>query len=110
VVELASGTRFDEYCRAHLFAPLGMTATSWHLAGLDPGQLAVPYAPGTGGTEFDSYRQYGYPGSPEGQLRASVRDLGAFLAAMTQKGLWKGTRILREGSADEMFAVQVPAL
>jgi CubicO group peptidase (beta-lactamase class C family) len=109
VVETATGGSFEDYCRLHLFAPLSLKTAAWHLAGLDPGLLAMPYGPGEGGAP-EPYGHYGYAGYPEGTLRASARELGVYLAAMTQKGVWHGVRVLGEAAADEMFAIQAPAL
>lgn len=44
VVESVVGEPFDQWCDAHLFAPLGMTDSSWKLAGLPEEGIARPRA------------------------------------------------------------------
>ncbi len=71
----------DEHCEARIFEPLGMTHTGWHLADFDADEVAMPYWKRAGGDDFEPYGHYGYPDWPDGQLRASARDMGAFAAA-----------------------------
>ncbi len=77
----ATGAPLDEHCEARIFEPLGMEHSGWHLADFDPDSLAMPYWKRAGGNEFEPYGHYGYPDWPDGQLRASAHDMGAFAAA-----------------------------
>lgn len=106
MVEMLTGTPLDDYADAHLFGPLGMTNTHWHLADFaDPGLIAVPYVSGT--IPLD---HYGYPTWPDGQIRSSVNDMARFMAAILSGGEFDGARILQPATVDDMLRVQFPAV
>ncbi|MFC5449398.1 serine hydrolase domain-containing protein [Paenibacillus aestuarii] len=124
VVERLSNERFDAYCKKHLFEPLQMNRTSFHLGDLmDMDDVAVlyeyaeaddrfvvgtddfrgkkpdsvdysDYVPGTNGALF----------SPQGGLRSSVDDLTRFLEAHTNAGTWNGVQVLKPETAALMYA------
>jgi CubicO group peptidase (beta-lactamase class C family) len=104
MMEMLTGTPLDDYADAHLFGPLGMTNTHWHLADFpDMSIIAVPYkADGT------ALEHYGYPTWPDGQLRSSANDLGRFLAAILNGGELDGVRILKPETIDAMLTPQIP--
>lgn len=106
MVEAASGMRFYGWCDERIFAPLGMDRTSWHLAGLDRTEIAMPYHWKDGG--FVAYGQYGYPDYPDGELRTSVRGLAAHLRAFMAFGELDGVRILDADTVREMRRPQFP--
>lgn len=108
LVEAATGTAFDTYCEQHIFEPLGMDETGWHLADIDTDNLAMPY--GWYGGEWEPYGFYGYPDYPDGGLRTSAPQLARFLAAFSAGGVYDGTRLLDEDTVEEMLTAQVPAL
>jgi CubicO group peptidase (beta-lactamase class C family) len=104
LVEATTGTPLDDYAEAHIFAPLGMTNTHWHLADYeDTSVIAVPYD--ADGTPLD---HYGYPTWPDGQLRSSANDLGRFLAALLNGGELEGARVLSEATVAMMLTPQIP--
>lgn len=43
LVEQITHQPFDEYCKEHIFQPLDMKNTSWHLENFDINKIAVPY-------------------------------------------------------------------
>lgn len=102
--EMIIGTPLDDYADEHLFGPLGMTNTHWHLADFpDTSVIAVPYeADGT------ALEHYGYPTWPDGQLRSSANDVGRFLAALLNNGELEGVRILKPETIDSMLQPQLP--
>jgi CubicO group peptidase (beta-lactamase class C family) len=106
LVEAASGEAFDAWCVARIFAPLGMDRTSWHLAGLDPREVAMPYRATPDG--FAPYGQYGYPDYPDGQLRTSALQLARHLLAFIGDGAYGAVRLLGSETVAEMRRVQVP--
>ncbi|MEX0754627.1 MAG: serine hydrolase domain-containing protein [Actinomycetota bacterium] len=110
IVEAASGTPFDTWCEDRIFDPLGMRATSWHLAGLRREKVAMP-SRWDGPDDWTAYGQYGYPDYPDGQLRSSARSLARFLAAFVGFGRSAhGVRILDRDLARHMRREQVPSL
>jgi CubicO group peptidase (beta-lactamase class C family) len=106
--ETTTGVPLDDHCDTHLFAPLGMDHTGWHLADFDPDEVAMPYA--FNGTDFVEYGHYGYPDYPDGQLRTSAADLGRFLAAVSGDGEIDGARILDPTTVEVMFTPPLPEL
>lgn len=108
LVEAATDAPFDAWCDAHVFSPLGMTRTGWHLADLDPAEVASPHIWRAG--VLAPVPHYGYPDYPDGQLRSSAEDLGRFLAAFAGGGTLDGVRILAASSVDEMKTEQDAAV
>ena len=106
LVEVISGVPFDEYCRTHIFAPLGMVNTSWRLAGIDQSILAMPYDKNSSG--FVPYGQYGEVDYPDGMLRTSVTELAHFLIAYMQGGEYNGQRILKAETVADMLKTESP--
>jgi CubicO group peptidase (beta-lactamase class C family) len=124
VVEKLSNERFDEYCRRHMFEPLQMNDSSFHIGHFeDLDSVAVLYeyveADGSftvgtddfGGRKPDAIDYSGYvPGtngalfSPQGGLRTTVHDLTRFLEAHVNAGEWNGVRILKQETADLMHS------
>ncbi|MFP4500901.1 MAG: serine hydrolase domain-containing protein [Candidatus Hydrogenedentota bacterium] len=107
LVQVVSGTPFNEYCREHIFEPLGMDSTAWFLRNVDEANVAMPY-------QFRAdighlpYGHYGYPTYPDGQLRTSATQFGRFLAMFLNEGTLEGARVLNRESVEEMVQVQFP--
>jgi CubicO group peptidase (beta-lactamase class C family) len=108
LVETISGIDFPRYCRDSIFYPLGMHQTSWFLADLDTGNVAMPYY--TIEAEFFPYGHYGFADYPAGNLRSSVRQLAIFLLAMSQDGWFEGTHLLESATIDSTWKSQCPAI
>jgi CubicO group peptidase (beta-lactamase class C family) len=108
LVEQIAGQPFDQFCRDRIFAPLGMTDTSFRLADLDEAKVAMPYDRTSG--HFVAHGHSGFPTYPDGLLRTSVPHLARFLAMNADLGDLGGTRILTESTAREMRRIQVPDL
>ena len=112
LIEVISGAPFDHYCKTNVFAPLGMSETSWYLKDLEPAHIAMPYEYGGGheaGTSFIAYGQYGYPDYPSGQVRTSATQWSHFMAAFMNQGRYAGAHILRPETVAQMLAVQNPS-
>ncbi len=105
LVEIISGKSFEEYCRENIFEPLGMENTSFRLANVDAGRVAVPYVFRNG---YQPLLHYGILVYPAGGLRTTVTDLSRFLIANMNGGVYNGTRIASEESINEMHTVQYP--
>ncbi|MBW2085639.1 MAG: serine hydrolase [Deltaproteobacteria bacterium] len=129
LVEVISGMNFAEYCKKHIFAPLGMTHTGWYLADIDVSKHAIPYSyypenfkqpegitvesllPRYGkdkqslekGTYF-AHCLYSFPNYPDGLVRTSVRELSLFLRAYINHGTFKGVQILQKETIASMLS------
>ena len=74
VVAAASGTGYEEFVRARLFGPLGLTSTGFDAAEFDPARLARGYRHGSDGWEEIAPDASG-AFAPMGGIFSSVRDL-----------------------------------
>lgn len=84
LVEAISGMPFNEFCNQQLFAPLEMPDARWFLAETDVDRLAMPYY--FAGGNFIPIGHFGYTDYPDGQLRATARDLANYLQMLIQDG------------------------
>jgi len=100
---VVSGCAFHAYCTEHIFAPLGMSDTSFRLSDLDSSRVALPY-----NSDGESYGHYSVKFSPATTLRSSIRDYSQLLMAFIQGGVAGGERILQENTVEIMFRPQYP--
>jgi CubicO group peptidase (beta-lactamase class C family) len=108
VIEQVAGQSLEQYCQDSLFAPLGMTNTSWFLANLDTADIAMPLYWSTALNKYRSYEHYGLPIYPAGQLRTSSRQLARHLSAFLGYGEIGGNRILDSLTVEQMRVTQYP--
>jgi len=78
------GVDMREASRRSIFAPLGMTRTSWTLAGTPQALLATPYD--VDGERLVPVEPVGFPDWPAGMIRASATDLIRFVGAAADRG------------------------
>lgn len=107
LVELISGEPFEEYCKKHIFEPLGMNDTSFLLKDLNISKIAVPYVVRYG--EYYPLLHYSILDTAAGGLRTNVLDLSRFLIAHMNGGVYNGVRILNEKTVEEMHRIQYPS-
>lgn len=122
LVEKISGERFNDYCKNHIFDPLGMKA-SYELAGLTHlDRLAALYRPNDKGEfipvfdyiadgEVPKSKVYNQPlgnayKGPAGSIRTSAPDLAKFMIAHINGGVYENTRILKSDTVDLMHQMQ----
>jgi CubicO group peptidase (beta-lactamase class C family) len=104
IVQRTSGQPFDQYVAHHIFAPLGMTHSSFTqplqpnlLAGMASGYLRSS-APA---------RPYEFVGpAPAGSLATTADDMSRFMMAHLNNGELGGVRILQDATARQMHAPQ----
>jgi len=85
MVERASGESFEEYQRAHLQKPLGMTNSAWRRARLPRQRLIVSHmrvADGRGGWKRQETPVFDLGTIPAGNLFATAEDLARFATAL----------------------------
>lgn len=91
LIEFATGQSFPDFCREHLFEPLGMSHTEWFLDDLPDGsQVAVPVEKKRNGGYMD-VGHYCFIDYASGQLRTSANDIARWSNAMLDYGspmLW----------------------
>ena len=103
LVEAISGTSFEAYSQQSLFEPLGMTATSWFLSGVDGQVVARPHEPD--GTSFVTLPHPGFGDFPAGQLRSSAAQVARFLQMFQDDGSFGGRQVLESETAAAMLTV-----
>jgi len=107
LVELISGQIFNEYCKEHIFSPLGMYNTSFRLKDLDISKIAIPYFYKKG--DYIPNPHYGmlvlYPAA---SLRTSVEEFSHFLIAHMNGGMYNDVRILNESTVELMHTAHYP--
>jgi CubicO group peptidase (beta-lactamase class C family) len=108
IVEHVAGTSFDAYTDGHVYNPLKMEETGWHLSGLNLSHIAVPYLYSKDSGSYTALAQYGYPDYPDGALRTSAVQLARFLMSYINKGELDGVKILDASTVAEILRVQDP--
>ena len=103
VVERAVGEKLNTYTKRHIFAPLGMVNSGWHLSEIDPAKHARLYVAQGLRIPIPLYEGTTYP---DGGVRTSVSDLAKFFLALLNRGEYKGVRILQQKWAEEMLRFQ----
>jgi len=98
VIEKASGERFEDYMRIHVFHPLHMDGASYFYTPEVQRRLAKLYRP-DGITPYP-YWHVGL--RPTAGLNASARDMANYLRFLLQRGSLDGTQLLRAASMERM--------
>ncbi|MEM8484503.1 MAG: serine hydrolase domain-containing protein [Bacteroidota bacterium] len=124
LVEQIAGGLFSDYCRQHIFEPLRMDKTGWHLSEIDQSQHAMLYSgvPEEAGETLylpaDGTREslvvdgvyphclYSFYNYPDGLVRTSVNGLSRFLRAYMNGGALEGGRILKAETIQTMLSDQ----
>lgn len=106
LVETVSGQTFADYCRDHIFAPLGMDETSWFVADLDTTHIAMPYGYADGLYRPEGH--YGYADYPAGTLRTSAPQLAQFLIAFGNYGTVGTATMLESATVETITTVHYP--
>ena len=108
ITEIVSSMPFDDYCDEHIFEPLCMEKTAWHMADLDSNEVARPYSYSNG--NFIANPHYGFADYPDGQLRSSITDLANYMIAFLNGGSLGSNAILSPSSVSEMWTPQIPSI
>src|SRR4051794_28063586 len=66
LAEKLAGMSLQDYCKQHIFTPLGMNETSFFLKDLDRSHIAMPYSVDSSG-KYVPAGYYCYPDYPDGQ-------------------------------------------
>lgn len=120
VIEVVSGTSYEDFMARRLFAPLGMTGTTWRPTGEQLKRVAKTYKPGKGGTGLEAMPivHLAQPLSdparqpcPGGGLFSTAPDVAAFGQMVLRGGTAAdGKRLLSEAAVRELTGTQTGAL
>jgi CubicO group peptidase (beta-lactamase class C family) len=104
IVERVSGMPFEEYVEDYIYAPLGMTHSTFRQP--VPAEMASDLA--VGHTYVDGAfeaREFEYdPGVADGAMSTSAVDMAHFMIAHLQNGRFGENRILQESTAETMHS------
>lgn len=122
LVETIAKTPFGDYCKSHIFDPLGMTETSWYLKDLDLSRHAQPYTYIPAGESRSIFRSegrsettseaggffphclYSFPNYPDGLVHTSVLQLARFLESYINEGVYRNSTILKPETVRTMLS------
>jgi CubicO group peptidase (beta-lactamase class C family) len=107
LVEVLSGESLGSYLQNHIFAPLGMVDTAFHVPQVKHARLAEAFAkdPDSGGTvQLLEVRDAPKFESGGGGLVSTATDYAQFLQMMLNRGVLNGTRLLSRKTVELMTA------
>lgn len=120
VIEVVSGMSYEDFMAKRLFAPLGMTETTWRPTGEQLKRVATTYRPGKGksGLEPMPIAPLAQPLSdptrqpcPGGGLFSTAKDVAAFGQLILRGGVGPdGKRLLSENAVRELTGTQTDDL
>jgi CubicO group peptidase (beta-lactamase class C family) len=104
VIEKVSGKAFPEYCKEHIFDPLGMSSSSFRVEEVDPANLANAYEYNAAGelgiSPVFPYSQRHWPSSC---LHSNIEDMARWIAAHFNHGKLGQSRILQAANQKELW-------
>lgn len=104
IVEVVTGKKLNEYSKQHIFKPLKMENTGWFLSEIKLSDHSKLYD--KKGDTLKPIQLYGFTTYPDGGVRTSVSELSKFFIALLNEGEYKGARILKKQSVEEMLRFQ----
>lgn len=105
LVEVISGQDFNQYCKQHIFQPLGMQHSYWQLDEI-PGTIVRPYRYHR--RDYEPIEHYTFTDYPNGGLRSTARDLHRFFSAFVNNGISNNYTLLKPATIAEMSELQIP--
>ena len=115
IIEVVSGTPYEEFMYKHLFMPLGMKDTTLWPSSAQLKRLAKSYKPNAAknGLEETRIDQLTYPladrqrtPSPAGGYFSTASDVSIFCRMILNGGIYAGKRYLSEQVLKQMISVQ----
>jgi len=117
IIEVVGGMPYETFMEARLFAPLGMTDTTFRPTAAQVARLATSYRANDEKTGREATRipQLKYPlegggrfPMPGGGLFSTAEDCGRFCRLVLGDGLFEGRRLLSEAAVRELTSRQTP--
>jgi CubicO group peptidase (beta-lactamase class C family) len=104
IVEIISGEKLNELSKKNIFKPLKMSNTGWFFSEVNRANHSKLYR--KDGDTLKPIQLYGVPTYPDGGVRTSVSELAKFFIALLNEGKYKGVRILKKETGQEMLRYQ----
>lgn len=111
VVEVASGSTFDQFLKDNLFGPLGMKTTAFHPGDDNWPRVVTAYHRADGTlqkTQNPNRLQSKTYFSGAGGLTSTAEDYAQFAMMLASGGLWNGKRLLSPKTVELMASAFVP--
>jgi len=118
IIEVVSGMPYEKFLDERLFAPLGMTETTFWPSEEQVSRLAKSYRPDKSKTNLEAFpiSQLQYPLSdrvhrfpmPGGGLFGTAEDMGRFCRMILGEGTFEGKKVLSPESVKELTRRQTP--
>lgn len=118
IIEVVSGMPYEKFLDERLFAPLGMTETTFWPSEEQVSRLAKSYRPNKEKNDLEPFpiSQLQYPLSdrthrfpmPGGGLFGTAEDMGRFCRMILGEGTFEGKKILSPESVKELTKRQTP--
>jgi CubicO group peptidase (beta-lactamase class C family) len=113
LIELFTGKTYDKYLTENVLKPLEMHSSVFTFKPEIQDKLAQGYkrAGGPGNTRIpvSLYQLTTKPEAPSGSMYSTVMDLGNFIIMNMDGGSFKGKRVLKKETIDEMQKLQAPS-
>ena len=108
LVERIARQDFSQYCKQHIFDPLGMKNTAWHLRDLDIRRVVFGYSfsPNDSVPNYRKVEHFGEPGYPSGMLRTTMQDFGNFIRVIMNGGRYGDDQLVKPQTIDLMLRPQ----
>ena len=104
VIHKVSGELFADYCKRHIFIPLGMTHSTFRLSEVDPNQLAQAYMLDAGGQlALSPVFPYSMRHQPSSCLHSSTEDMARWIVTHLNHGKLGQNRILKTPSQKQLW-------
>ena len=104
VIHKVSGELFEDYCRRHLFEPLGMKQTTFLPKQVPPGRLVSPHVLDASGKPVVSkVYPYARQHAPSSCLHSNVPDMSRWVAMNLNHGSLGRARILSPSSQAQLW-------
>jgi CubicO group peptidase (beta-lactamase class C family) len=100
LIEIVTGLSYEEYCCNHIFSPLEMNDSRFHLDEKELSRTAIPYEFSDG--VYKPLFHYELLTSSSGGLRTTTDDLGKFISMILNNGSYKGIQIINNTSIELM--------
>jgi len=109
VVEAVSGQGIEDFMRARIFEPLGMRDTRYEPPPEERDRMATVYTQDADGDLVPASSHYSPDWQPGGGgLVSTAADYMRFALMLWNGGQYRGERILRQSTVDEMRRLHVP--
>ena len=109
LIELFSGDTYDKYMKANVYEPLEMDSSAIGPYPVDENRFTWGYGRDGLKGEVQPVKPYIFGAIPEpgsGGMMSTCVDLAHFVIAQMNGGVYKGNRILKEGTLEEMQRLQ----